>query len=132
MNVRHLEFDDVMNSRHMPAQQSPRFKLVQAIVQAKPNLGQPSRVFHIGNKLLLRRADAALAMRFYFQGVKTSAVQQDQIGHARLDTKTDKPCRLDMAPPTAIGRMKKHSATHSTRVKVLHDGAVYVGFIKRH
>jgi len=28
--------------------------------------------------------------------------------------------------------MEEHNGAHSTRVKVLHDGTVYVGFIKRH
>jgi hypothetical protein len=51
---------------------------------------------------------------------------------ARLNTKPDKSACFDMVPPAPIRRMEEHNAAHSTRVKVLHYGTVYVGFIKRH
>jgi hypothetical protein len=63
--------------RHMPAQQSPSFKFVQAIVQAKANLGPPAGVSHIGDKLLLRLADFAFGVGFDLKCVKQTAAQQN-------------------------------------------------------
>jgi hypothetical protein len=115
----------------MPAQQSPSFKLAQAIVQVKANLGLPARGSHIGDKLLLRLADFAFGVGFDLERVKLGVVQQDQIGNAGLDTKPDKPGRLDMVPPTAICRMKPYTAAHAAPGKVLAHGALNVGFVER-
>jgi hypothetical protein len=115
----------------MPAQQSPSFKLVQAIVQAKANLGQSARVSNIGDKLLLCLAHFALAVSFNFQRKKRCVVQQDQICHARLDAKANKASRLDRQTRTAIRGMKPNKAGHRAHSKMLTDGALDIGLIKQ-
>jgi hypothetical protein len=102
--------------RHMPAQQSPKLELVQTIVQAKANLGQPARVSNIGNKLLLHFADFAFGVGFYFERMKLGGVQQDQICHARLDTKTNKARRFDMMPPASVSWVEPNKTAYGSRI----------------
>ena len=110
----------------------PTLQNAQAVIEAIADFGNAARVSHIGDKLLLCLADFAFGVGFDFERVKLGVVKQDQIGNARLNTKPDKPACFNMVSPAAVSRMEEHNAARSASVKVLHDGAVYVGFIKRH
>ena len=104
---------------------------MQTIIQAVTDISQSALCPHSGNKLALCRRHAALAIALDLERVKLGIVQQDQICHARLDTKTDKARRLDRQTRTAIRGVEPNKAGHRARGKMLTNGALDIGLIKQ-
>jgi len=109
----------------------PVFQNTQGMVEAKCNFRFAALCPHSGNKLALCRRHAALAIALDLERVKLGIVQQDQICHARLDTKTDKARRLDRQTRTAIRGVEPNKAGHRAHSKMLTDGALNGGLIKQ-
>jgi hypothetical protein len=107
------------------------FQNVQGMIEAEGDFGFAACCFDVADELFLRLADAAFGMGFEFEGVKATAMQQDEIGDAWLDAEAGEAGGFDVVSPAAVGGMEPNDIGCGACGEVLADRALYGGFVKR-